>query len=93
MIVYLSGTQGIISDNSALYLMFLNAVIAHADPEAILKISKEVDKLRIVINPSEASFREDILENVLAMHKIFHIKPEFAKSTKIQKNLFFNISL
>lgn len=89
--IQINGTRGILTDNSYLYLIFLNAAVQHADPDANIRIEKTEDKLQITIFPGVQEFRQHILENVLSFHKLFSLKTDFAKSTKNMKNLYFSI--
>ena len=85
------GTNGILEDNSLLYLMYLNAAVKHADPDANIRIEKIQDRLQITVFPDVPEFRQHILENILSFHKLFNLKTDFAKSTKQMKNLYFTI--
>jgi len=89
----IQGTGGIISDNSSFYLLFLQAVILHADGEAIIKIVKHLDRLTVIVEPQNIDFRQDVLKNILSMHKMLGIKPIFSKSTQIQRKLIFYVEL
>lgn len=87
------GTNGIITDNSYLYLVYLNVAVQHADPDANIRIEKLDDHLQVIVYPAVPEFRQAILENILSIHKIFGLKTDFAKSTQKMKNLYFSVSL
>lgn len=87
----INGTRGIVDDNSIMYLLFLNAVVKHADPDANVRIEKKDNQLQITVFPAVPSFREALLENILSMHKLLGMKTDFAKSTKMMHNLYFSV--
>lgn len=89
----INGTNGVIDDNSIMYLIFLNAVVRHADPDANIRIEKHKETLQVTVFPAVPEFRQALLENILSMHKLLHLRTNFAKSTKMMKSLSYEIDL
>lgn len=87
------GLGKIITDNDLYYLDFLNFVTNYADPCAEITVDRNEDIIRTVITPSSELFRQDIIDCIIKMHRILHIKMDFAKSTKIQKKIYYKINL
>lgn len=85
------GIYGKITDNSIIYLEFVEACIHHADPGATVKVEKYEDKLYTVIHPSIPLFRNDIIYNLLGIHKTMKMKIIFSKSLALQKSITYSL--
>lgn len=82
-----------IPDNDLNLIDFIKCAINHSDPRCITLITKNAAGLLIAIEPSEEKFKEGIIKNVLDSLYKFGIKPDFSKSTKIQKKIIFSVAL
>jgi hypothetical protein len=78
-------------DNGMLYVLFIASALKYSDPEGEMDVHKIVNELKITITPSQSSFRQDIIDNIVSAHKLLHLKPQFSKSTNIEKNIHFSI--
>lgn len=82
-----------ITDNEYHYYIFLYTVVMYSDPNCSLYINKTKDKISTIIRPSNPNFRQDIIDNILLMHRHLMIKVNFSKSTNIQKNVYYHIDI
>jgi len=78
-------------DNVYLYLRLVYCAIQHSDPEAIVAVNKIETSLRTIITPSVNDFKESIIQDIVGMHRILKIKPDFSKSSKIQKIITYSV--
>lgn len=82
-----------IPDNDANLIDFLKCAINHGDPRCKTMISRNATGLLVAIEPSDPEFKKNIIKNVLDSFYKFGIKPEFSKSTEIQKKIIFSVVL
>lgn len=87
----IKGTRGVITDNSLIYLQFVEDCVKHADPQAIITVDKREDRIDAVIQPSERQFKASIVYNLLEGHKLFHMKIIFSKSLALQKIITYSL--
>lgn len=80
-------------DNSYLYLWLVSLSIQHRDPGAMVAVNKNNGKLQAIITPSRGEFKQDIIENILSMHKILGIRVDFSKSSALQKIITYNFEI
>ena len=83
----------IISDNDITYFKFLQVSIEHSDPECIFSCYRTQEKLIVHITPSQESFRQDIIKDILGVHHILNLKPIFSSSLKISKKISFTVEI
>lgn len=88
-----SGFSSILKDNDNQYISFIVIAIKHSDPESIIKVDKSEDKLRITITPSEATFKQSIITDILGVHKLLHLKAIFSKSLALQKSISYIVEI
>ena len=79
-------------DNSILYIGFVTSVLGYADPDASMNIHYINDELKISITPSIPEFRQDIINNMVYVHRLLKLKPEFSKSTLVEKGVHYSVS-
>lgn len=89
--ISINGTKGIITDNSLVYLEFVRSSIHHADPNAIVIADKREDRIDTVITPSESSFKQDIIDNLLGAHHLLNLRIIFSKSLAKQKTIYYSL--
>lgn len=76
-------------DNDQEYLQFLEAAISLADPLSTGKIEKTLNKIHVIVKPSQQDFREHLISTLLDAHYRLGIKIIFSSSLKISKNIYF----
>lgn len=86
-----TGSQGVITDNEEKYLMFLRDCIEHADPDAIIEITKREDRIDAVIKPSIEEFKPALIYNLLGGHRILNLTIRFSKSLAAQKIITYSL--
>lgn len=93
MITVKADYPSVLEDNLIYYIINLIAVIQHADPTSSLLIKQVSDGYAVIVTPSLNSFKQDIIDNLLGLHKRLKIKPIFSKSTKIQSKVYYKIEI
>lgn len=87
------GLGKVVTDNDLFYLDIISIIVYYSDPEASLEINRIDDHINTSVYPSTKDFRQEIINNILTLHKLLNIKVDFSKSTKIQKNIYYKIDL
>lgn len=89
----ITGYSKIVNDNDWYYFDMIRLIVSYADPDAKIHIDKLDKTIKTRIIPSNIIFRQDIIDCIIALHRIFYIKLDFSKSTKIQKNIYYSLEL
>jgi len=87
------GFPGILKDNDKYYLDFITDAMSHADPEAELLLNKIGSEIKVVVFPSGNEFRQDLINNLLAVHNLVKIKIVFSKSLAISKSIAYSVEM
>lgn len=80
-------------DEDYLYINNVRASIFHADPNADISFFKNKKELIVHIKKFKKEWKQDIIDNLLAIHKIFHLKIIFSKSLAISNTISYSINL
>ena len=83
----------IILDNEEVYFSHLEGVIDSVDEYANLEIVKSPDSYHFRLAPSLPKYNNMLLEEILKLHNLFHIRLDMGKSIKASGTLSFSISL
>lgn len=89
--ITLSGTKGIIADNSILYLEFIRSSAQHADPECNITASVQENRIDVRVMPSESNWKQVIIDNILGVHRILNMRIRFSKSLGLQNSIHYNL--
>jgi hypothetical protein len=81
-----------IPDNDQQYLSFLKIGIEHSDPECDINLHHNKEKIIVHIVPSQSEFKEDIIQDILSVHKFLKLIPRFSSSLKISKTISFSVT-
>lgn len=82
-----------ITDNQALFLEAVITAIRHADSQAKLSYQRNLNQVVISISPSLDEFKQDIINNLVYIHRIYHSKVVFSKSLAKSKTITFSLDL
>lgn len=80
-----------LSDNEGRYIALILAVIDYSNPESETSITYSRDKYHFNISPKNEDFRQDIINNLLGVHRNLKIKITFSSSLKISKLVQFTV--
>ena len=85
----------VISDELLNYIRYIEAVVAHVDPEAGIRYIESGDgtQLKVYISPSNPQLKESLVENLVGAHRKRKIPVHFSKSINIQKTITYHIDL
>lgn len=94
MEVVVNDLGGILKDNDTEYIESVKSSLTHADPNCKLSIRKNnAGSLLFSITPAQDEFKQDIINNLLGLHRLLKIKIIFSKSLKISKIISFEVNL
>lgn len=80
-----------VSDNSYRYIEQVITVLEYSDPMAAIQMKKVTEGLRFTIEPSQESFRLDIIDNLLFLHRQFKIPITYSKSLERSRFISFTV--
>jgi len=83
----------VMPDNEVAYFAHLEGVINSVDELSILEITKNPKSYHFRLVPSLPKYNEMLLEEILKLHNIFHIKLKLSKSIKASATIAFEIDL
>lgn len=83
----------ILQENDMTYLAYLEGVLAAVDEYASLEITKCLNGYQFRLAPSAPRYSKIILEEILKLHNLFHIRLDISKSIKSSGTIFFKINL
>ena len=83
----------IMQDNEIAYFAHLEGVINSVDELSSLEITKTPTAYHFRLVPSLPKYNPMLLEELLKLHNIFHIKLNLSKSIKTSANIAFEINL
>lgn len=86
------GFKNPLPDNDQFYLNFVSYALTHSDPEASITLNKFDNEIKVSILPSEESFRQSIIDNLLGCHRLLGLKIIFSKSLAISKSIPYSIT-
>lgn len=78
-------------DNDSEYIEYISGAIKHSDPSASVVIYKYNNKMTVTITPSDKSFKEGIIFNILEANYRLGIVVKFSSSLKIQRKISYSI--
>ncbi len=84
---------GIRPDNERYYFSFIEGLTEFLDKDAYIEVNNASEAISIAIIPSQPEIRQELINNLLTIHKLLGIKTDFSKSTNIQKSIVFQIKL
>lgn len=83
----------ILPDNEEVYFQHLIGVVESVDELSTLQISKLKDSYHFRLAPSTPKYNQILLEELLKLHNIFHLKLDISKSIKSSGTIVFQINL
>lgn len=83
----------IILDNEQVYFSHLEGVIESVDELASLEIIKTPTAYHFRLAPSLPRYNELLLQEILKLHNVFHIRLDISKSIKSSGTINFNITI
>lgn len=83
----------VMNDNELAYFAHLEGVISSVDELSTLEITKNPGSYHFRLVPSLPKYNPMLLEEILKLHNIFHIKLKLSKSIKSSATIAFEISL
>lgn len=87
------GFKNPLPDNDSKYIEFVTDALRHSDPEAEILLNKFEGDIKVSVTPSEPDFRQHIIDNLLAAHRLFKIKIIFSKSLGKEKRVNYLVLL
>jgi hypothetical protein len=83
----------VLPDNEIAYFAHLEGVINSVDELSSLEITKNPNAYHFRLVPSLPKYNPMLLEELLKLHNIFHIKLNLSKSIKASATISFEINL
>lgn len=83
----------VLPDNETAYFAHLEGVINSVDELSSLEITKTPSSYHFRLVPSLPKYNPMLLEELLKLHNIFHIKLKLSKSIKTSATIAFEINL
>lgn len=83
----------VMPDNEVAYFAHLEGVINSVDELSTLEITKNPHSYHFRLVPSVPKYNQMLLEEILKLHNIFHIKLKLSKSIKSSATIAFEIDL
>ena len=83
----------VMPDNEMAYFAHLEGVISSVDELSTLEITKNPYSYHFRLAPSLPKYNEMLLEEILKLHNLFHIKLNLSKSIKSSATITFEINL
>ena len=83
----------VMPDNEMAYFAHLEGVISSVDELSTLEITKNPYSYHFRLAPSLPKYNEMLLEEILKLHNLFHIKLNLSKSIKASATIVFEIQL
>jgi hypothetical protein len=83
----------VMQDNEIAYFAHLEGVINSVDELSSLEITKTPTAYHFRLAPSLPKYNPMLLEELLKLHNIFHIKLVLSKSIKTSANIAFEIEI
>lgn len=91
--ISVTNANGLRADNDYEYLNCIRAYIASGDGSAAISFFRKPDSLIIHIVPSDPEFKQDVINNILAIHRLLGLKAIFSKSLSISKTVSYTVEL
>lgn len=83
----------ILPDNEEVYFQHLIGVVESVDELSTLQISKLKDSYHFRLAPSTPKYNQMLLEELLKLHNVYHLKLDISKSIKSSGTIVFQINL
>lgn len=83
----------VIDDNSLQYIRWIGVICEYACPDSDISIRRNSSGFIVNIMPSEPEFRQDLIRNLLFIHRHLGQKIKFSSSLERQKSVSFTIEL
>ena len=83
----------VMPDNEIAYFAHLEGVINSVDELSTLEITKNPYSYHFRLAPSLPKYNEMLLQEILKLHNLFHIKLNLSKSIKSSATITFEIDL
>ena len=83
----------ILLDNEANYLAMLQGIIESVDEYASMEIIKVPEAYKFRIVPSLPRYNNMLLEEILKLNNLFHIRLDLGKSIKTSSTITFQLEL
>lgn len=87
------GFASIPLDNDRKYIDFVTISMKHSDPEAEVTLNKCEKDIKVRVTPSQEKFKQHIIDNLLAVHRLFRIKIIFSKSLAAAKSISYLVEI
>jgi hypothetical protein len=83
-----------ITDSELRYMEYLeNAILKHSCVHSEVFIDKRDLELKVTIKPSDEALKGQIINDILASHRLMGIRVIFSKSLAISHNISYSIDL
>ena len=80
-----------VEDNSYIYLYNVLTVLEYSDPGGSLTMKNSAEGYRFTIEPSQEDFKQDIIQNLLFLHRRFKLPIKYSKSLGISRLISFTV--
>lgn len=91
--IQVTQAEGIREDSSYAYFDMVRGYIASGDGSASFSFHKTPEHLIVHIRPSSSDFKQDIINNLLSVHRLLGMKAIFSKSLALSKTISYTIDL
>lgn len=83
----------VLLENELAYFSHLQGLIESIDELSVMEVTKYPKSYHFRIATSLPKYNEMLLQEILKMHNLFHIKLNLSKSMKASANITFEIEL
>lgn len=78
-------------DNEVTYVQVILSALEYSDPNSSITMRKVQEGYRFNITPSSDMFRQEIIDNLLYLHREMHIPIKYSKSLERSKIVSFTV--
>ena len=82
-----------LNDQELILLFQIIEIIEHSDPNFTIAINRKEGEIVCHISPSNPDYRQQIINHLLYVNKVLHIKIKFSSSLAISRTISFSIDL
>ena len=83
----------VMPDNELAYFAHLEGILSSVDELASLEITRNPHSYHFRLAPSLPKYNDMLLEEILKLHNLFHIRLKLSKSIKSSATIVFEIDL
>jgi hypothetical protein len=82
-----------LNDNDLRFLHSVDTALKYSDPEVKVECRRSLNTLIVTVIPSQEEFKQDIIDNLVGLHRMMGMKITFTKSLGLSKQITFQINL